>query len=86
MAVVQVLAQNPGAFVEQKSVQQALASRGNGCLPLPLVDERVAGEGSYPSRQTLAAPTGVVVRQLAVAASCSAPASASEGPKKSGCC
>ena len=79
------LAQDPAAFVAQKSVQEALASRGNDCLPLLLVDERVAVEGSYPSRETLAALTGVVVRKLAIGASCCGP-SANAGPKKSGCC
>lgn len=33
------LAQNPGAFVKHQSIQQALAARGNDCLPLLLVDE-----------------------------------------------
>jgi len=80
------LAQNPGAFVEHQAVQQALAARGNDCLPLLVVDERVAVEGSYPSRETLAALTGVVVRKLAVGASCCGPSTANVGPKKSGCC
>ena len=80
------LAQNPGAFVEHQAVQQALAARGNDCLPLLVVDERVAVEGSYPSRETLAALTGVVVRELAVGASCCGPSTANVGPNKSGCC
>ncbi len=81
------LAQNPGAFVEHKGVQQALAARGNDCLPLLLVDERVAVEGSYPSRETLAALTGVVVRKLAAfGAACCGPSTTNTGSKKSGCC
>ncbi|HKO48876.1 MAG TPA: arsenite efflux transporter metallochaperone ArsD [Polyangiaceae bacterium] len=80
------LAQDPGAFVAQTSVQEALASRGNDCLPLLLVDERAAVEGSYPSREPLAALTGVVVRKLAFGASCCGPSPTNVGPKKSGCC
>jgi hypothetical protein len=80
------LAQNPGAFVQHQGVQQALAARGNDCLPLLLVDDRVAVEGAYPSRETLAALTGVVVRKLATAASCCAPGPTNVGSKKSGCC
>jgi len=87
------LAQNPAAFVEHAVVQQALATRGNDCLPLLLVDERVAVEGSYPSRETLAALTGVVVRKLSLGASCCGPSPVNAGPnpvnagpKKSGCC
>lgn len=80
------LAQNPGAFVQHQGVQQALAARGNDCLPLLLVDDRVAIEGAYPSRETLAALTGVVFRQLKIGASCGGPAPANAGPTKSGCC
>ena len=79
------LAQNPGAFVEHAVVKDALTSRGNDCLPLVLVDERIAVEGAYPSRETLAALTGVVVRKVAVASSCCSPSS-SNSANKSGCC
>lgn len=78
------LAQNPAAFVEHAAVKHALAERGNVCLPILLVDERVAVEGAYPSRETLAALTGVVVRRLALGASCCGPSNTA--PKKSGCC
>jgi len=80
------LAQEPGAFVEHAAVKQALAERGNDCLPLLMVDERVAVEGAYPSRETLAALTGVVVRKLAVSASCCGPSPANTGAKKTSCC
>lgn len=83
------LAQDPGAFVEHAAVKEALAARGNACLPLLLVAERVVVEGSYPSRETLAALTGVVVRKLTLGASCCAPsagAGANTSLKKSGCC
>jgi len=80
------LAQNPGAFVQHQGVQQALAARGNDCLPLLLIDDRVAVEGAYPSRETLAALTGVVVRKLATATSCCAPGPTNVASKKSGCC
>lgn len=80
------LAQHPGAFVDHTAVKEALTARGNDCLPLLLVDERVAVEGSYPSRETLAALTGVVVRKLALGASCCGPSATSTAAKKSGCC
>jgi len=80
------LAQNPGAFVEHAAVKAALEARGNDCLPLVLVDERVAVEGAYPSRETLAALTSVVVRKLAVAGGCCAPTSTGNSPNKTGCC
>jgi hypothetical protein len=54
-------------------------------LPLILVGDRIAVEGAYPSRETLAALAGVVVRKLQVA-----PAAAGGcGPaprRQSGCC
>ena len=57
-------------------------ARFNGAL------EWLDSQGVQVRRFNLAqtASTGVVVRQLAVAASCSAPASASAGSQKSGCC
>lgn len=83
------LAQQPGAFVEHGSVRAALEARGNGVLPILMVDDRVASEGSYPSRETLAALTGVTVRKLnvaAVGASCCGPSAASTDSKKTSCC
>jgi hypothetical protein len=81
------LAQAPQAFVTHAAVKDALTTRGNECLPLVLVDERVAVEGAYPSRDTLAALAGVVVRRLAIAAAapCCAPAPG-EDSTKTGCC
>ena len=81
------LAQDPGAFATTPAVTEALA-RGTSVLPLVLVGDRIAVEGSYPSRDTLAALAGVVVRKLATApaaaSSCCAPASGN-APKTS-CC
>jgi hypothetical protein len=56
------LSQQPGAFAETPAVKEALA-RGNEVLPLVLVDGRIAVEGAYPSRETLAALAGVVVKK-----------------------
>ena len=53
-----------------------------------LVDERIAVEGAYPSRETLAALAGVVVKRLAVApaaSGCCAP-STDKDTSKTGCC
>jgi hypothetical protein len=72
------LAQQPGAFAETAAVKEALA-RGTEVLPLVLVGDRVAVEGAYPSRETLAALAGVVVKKEA------APAAKACNPK-SGCC
>jgi hypothetical protein len=68
------LSQQPGAFAATPAVKEALA-RGTEVLPLVLVGERVAVEGSYPSRETLAALAGVVVKKLEMAPAAS-----------SGCC
>jgi hypothetical protein len=81
------LAQQPAAFAETPAVKEALA-RGTEVLPLIVVGDRIAVEGAYPSRETLAALAGVVVRRLevapAAASSCCGPAAAT--PSKSGCC
>lgn len=81
------LAQQPAAFVEHAAVKAALEARGNACLPLVMVEDRVAVEGMYPSRETLAGLAGVVVRKLETVASgsCCGP-SASDDSNKSSCC
>jgi len=81
------LSQQPAAFAETPAVKEALA-RGTEVLPLVLVGDRIVVEGAYPSRETLAALAGVVVRRLHVApespTGCCGP-SAGSGPK-TGCC
>jgi hypothetical protein len=81
------LASQPAAFAETAAVKAAL-ERGTDVLPLVLVDDRIATEGAYPSRETLAALAGVVVRKLDVAPAASGccGASASASPKKTSCC
>lgn len=54
------LMQQPGAFAGTPAVSQAL-HRGLDVLPMVLADDRVAVEGVYPSRETLAALAGLVV-------------------------
>ena len=68
------LSSQPGAFASTAAVRDALTARGNEVLPLVLVDDRIAVEGSYPSRETLAALAAAVIRKLEVA------------PATSGCC
>ena len=81
------LSQQPGAFAETVAVKEALA-RGTEVLPLVLVGNRIAMEGAYPSRETLAALAGVVVRKLdeasAASTGCCGPSSADKSKKS--CC
>lgn len=85
------LAQQPGAFAETPAVKAAL-ERGTEVLPLVLVGDRIAVEGAYPSRETLAALAGVVVRKLEAAPAaqtgCCGPGTGAEAKAraKSGCC
>jgi hypothetical protein len=81
------LSQQPAAFAETPVVKEALA-RGTGVLPLVLVDGRIAVEGAYPSRETLAALAGVVVKRSdaapAASTGCCGPGAGAR--PKSGCC
>lgn len=82
------LSSQPAAFAETAAVKAAL-ERGTDVLPLVLVDDRIATEGSYPSRETLAALAGVVLRKLDVApaaSGCCGGSSASAPAKKTSCC
>jgi hypothetical protein len=83
------LSQQPGAFASNVVVKDALTARGNDCLPLVVVDERIAVEGAYPSRDTLAALAGVVIRKLETApaaSSCCGPSTKATNKSGSGCC
>jgi hypothetical protein len=80
------LSQQPAAFAETPAVKEALG-RGMDVLPLVLVDDRVVVEGAYPSRETLAALAGVVVRRLGLApADQGGGCAPSSGGSSSGCC
>ena len=81
------LSQQPAAFAETAVVKEALG-RGTEVLPLVLVGDRIAVEGAYPSRETLAALAGVVVKKLAIApASSTGGCGPSAGGKSPiGCC
>jgi hypothetical protein len=79
------LSQQPAAFAETVVVKQAL-ERGNNVLPLVLVNDRIAVEGSYPSRETLAALAGVVVTKLAPAPSASCCGPSTSKKSSGGCC
>lgn len=82
------LAQQPAAFAQTPAVKEALA-RGTEVLPLILVGDRIAVEGGYPSRDTLAALAGVVVRKLAMAPAsscCGGGTDADATSSKTSCC
>jgi hypothetical protein len=79
------LSQQPGVFAETAVVKEALA-RGTEVLPLVLVGDRIAVEGSYPSRETLAALAGVVVKKLEVVPASSTGCGPSTGAKSKTCC
>jgi len=53
------LAHQPRGFVETETVKQTLKAEGEKCLPLVLVDGEIVSRGSYPSREELAALSGV---------------------------
>ena len=84
------LSSEPAAFATTPVVKEALTARGNDVLPLVLVDDRIAVEGTYPSRETLAALAGVVVHTPASASpatGCCEPRAAQPSDKaKTSCC
>lgn len=79
------LSSEPSAFASTPAVKEALA-RGVEVLPIVMIDERIAVEGSYPSRETLAALAGVVVRKIEIMAPASGCCSPSTDPSKPSCC
>ena len=53
------LAQQPGAFADRAAVREALRVKGEQCLPLIFADGEIVREGSYPTRDELAALAGL---------------------------
>jgi hypothetical protein len=49
------LAQQPMAFAEHAEVREALEKEDVACLPLLLVDGKIASRGTYPERKALMA-------------------------------
>ena len=84
------LAQQPAAFVEQASVKQALADKGEAALPLVMVNGAVKSAGMYPTRAQLAEWAGLPTPAAdAVATSTGGCCSSQPMPiefKKSKCC
>ena len=87
------LSSQPAAFAATPAVKEALG-RGTEVLPIIMVDDRIVAAGTYPSRETLAALVGLVVRKLPqspTASACCPPAgekaqAESSVRPKSGCC
>jgi len=49
------LAQQPQAFIDNKSIHQLLSTAGTDCLPVVVVDGEIVGRSVYPSREDLSA-------------------------------
>ncbi|MFN7588591.1 MAG: arsenite efflux transporter metallochaperone ArsD [Planctomycetota bacterium] len=80
------LMQQPGAFAGTPAVNAAL-HRGLDALPMVLVDDRVAVEGTYPSRETLAALAGLRTTKVDGASPAApSPAAAPDPAEAGGCC
>jgi SAM-dependent methyltransferase len=85
------LSQNPAAFVENERVKQALTDRGDGALPLLLVDGQVVASGRYPERSALVSALGLggedrVFRPAVASEACCGAANAREAEAASPCC
>lgn len=92
------LAQQPSAFAADPLVKQALEALGDSALPLVKVDQAVKSTGVYPSRDALAAWTGIATAKksccgpskadepaIESSTSCCGPSDSTDAPKKS-CC
>ncbi len=60
------LSQNPAVFVENDHVKQALTDKGEAALPILIADTRVLASGRYPSRDELAAWTGLAGTEASI--------------------
>jgi hypothetical protein len=76
------LSQEPGRFVANDAVRQALETDGIAALPMVVVDGDVKAKGHYPSRSQLADWAGVP----RVAVPLSVVVAAKASPMAGGCC
>ena len=59
------LAQQPQAFIENKSIVQILSTEGTDCLPVLMVDGEIVSRKVYPSRKALSGwVTGTPAKQV----------------------
>ncbi|MBU6452234.1 MAG: arsenite efflux transporter metallochaperone ArsD [Cyanobacteria bacterium REEB67] len=77
------LTQQTAAFVNNEPVCQLLKIEGNNCLPIVLMDGKVAFKGIYPDKQSLAKLVGV---ELASGSSSLKFTVETTGSPASGCC
>jgi len=77
-----MLAQEPGKFVANEVVRQALEVIGNGALPAIVVDGILKSTGAYPARDQLIAWAGLTP----VAALAGLPAQMALISNSGGCC
>jgi SAM-dependent methyltransferase len=49
------LAQQPQAFIDNKSIHQLLSTAGTDCLPVVMVDGEIVSQTNYPSREDFSA-------------------------------
>ena len=59
------LAQQPGPFVDNALVKQALEHGGTACLPLILVEGMIVSRGAYLTREEMAAHAGLAASEPA---------------------
>lgn len=52
------LAQQPQAFIENKSIHQVLSTEGTDSLPVVVIDGKIVSRKVYPTREALAAWVG----------------------------
>jgi arsenite methyltransferase len=59
------LAQQPQAFIENKSIHHLLSTAGTDCLPIVMVEGEIVSQAIYPSREDLAGwVAGSAAKQL----------------------
>jgi hypothetical protein len=58
------LASEPGKFVENAGVNQALQAKGPDSLPITVVNGQIVKEGAYPTNEQLAEWFGISVDEL----------------------
>lgn len=75
----------PGAFVENAAVKNALDTDGMDCLPLVLLDDEIVSKGAYLNRAELGDKVGIEITAAKATTSCCGSEDGTEA-EASGCC
>ena len=76
----------PGAFVENAVVKNALDTDGMDCLPMVLLDDEIVSKGAYLNRAELSDKVGIEIATAGTGGCCGSEEDSKAAAEVTGCC